>query len=152
MTLFRNTDRRGFMAQALAGSAATMLLAAPARAVAAAPAEFGPLKHVQTSLLDIAYAEIGPANGTPVLLVHGWPYDIHTYAEVALQLAGAGFRVIVPYQRGFGTTRFRDTRALRNGQQAALAVDVLGLMDALGLVQATLAGTDWGARAAAQRD
>lgn len=83
-----------------------------------------------------------------MLLLHGWPYDIHTYAEVAPALADAGLRVIVPYQRGFGTTRFRTDRALRNGQQAALALDVVALMDALGIGTATLAGCDWGARAA----
>lgn len=106
------------------------------------------LQQIDAGELSIGYAELGPADGPAVISLHGWPYDIHTYAEVAPQLAGAGFRVIVPYQRGFGTTRFRDARALRNGQQAALAVDVLGLMDALRLERATLAGTDWGARAA----
>lgn len=106
------------------------------------------LRQIDVGELSIGYAELGPVDGPAVIPLHGWPYDIHTYVQVAPRLAGAGFRVIVPYLRGFGTTRFRDARALRNGQQAALALDVLGLMDALGLERATLAGTDWGARAA----
>ena len=106
------------------------------------------LQQIDAGELSIGYAELGPADGPAVIPLHGWPYDIHTYAEVAPQLVGAGFRVILPYQRGFGTTRFRDPRSLRNGQQAALALDVVALMDALGLGQATLAGADWGARAA----
>jgi pimeloyl-ACP methyl ester carboxylesterase len=150
MTLFQNTDRRGFMAQALAGSAATMLLAAPApaRAVAAAPAEFGPLKHVRTSLLDVAYVEVGPANGTPVLLVHGWPYDIHTYADAAQILGAQGYRVLVPYLRGYGATRFLSDASPRNGQQAALAMDAIDFLDALGIDRAIVGGCDWGARTA----
>ena len=148
MTLFSNTDRRGFMAQAFAGSAATMLLSAPARAAATAPSDFGPLKHVRTSLLDIAYAEVGPADGKPVLLVHGWPYDIYTYAD-AVQLLGAqGYRVLVPYLRGYGATRFRSDATPRNGQQAALAMDALDFLDALGIKQAIVGGCDWGARTA----
>lgn len=106
------------------------------------------LKQIDAGELSIGYAELGPADGPAVLLLHGWPYDIHTYAEVAPALADAGLRVIVPYQRGFGTTRFRADGALRNGQQAALALDVVALMDALGIATATLAGCDWGARAA----
>lgn len=148
MTLFQNSDRRGFMAQALAGSAATMLLSAPARAAAMAPADFGPLKHIRTGLLDIAYAEVGPANGTPVLLVHGWPYDIYTYADVAQMLEAQGYRVLVPYLRGYGATRFLSDAALRNGQQAALAMDALDFLDALGIKRAIVGGCDWGARTA----
>lgn len=106
MTLFSNTDRRGFMAHAFAGSAVTMLLSAPARAAATAPSDFGPLKHVRTSLLDIAYGEVGPADGKPVLLVHGWPYDIYTYADAARALGAQGYRVLVPYLRGYGAKRF----------------------------------------------
>lgn len=148
MTPFQNTDRRGFMAQALAGSAATMLLAAPARADAAPPTEFGPLKHVQTSLLDVAYAEVGPADGAPVLLVHGWPYDIHTYADAAQILGAQGYRVLVPYLRGYGATRFLSDASPRNGQQAALAMDALDFLDALGIDRAIVGGCDWGARTA----
>lgn len=148
MTLFSNTDRRGFMAHAFAGSAATMLLSAPVRAAATAASDFGPLKHVRTSLLDIAYAEVGPANGKPVLLVHGWPYDINTYAEAAQALGAQGYRVLVPNLRGYGATRFLSDATPRNGQQAALAMDALDFLDALGIKQAILGGCDWGARTA----
>lgn len=148
MPRFRNADRRDFMKQALAGSAATMMLAAPGRAAAAPPAGFGPLKHVRTSLLDIAYAEVGPAGGLPVLLIHGWPYDIHTYADAALDLGGQGYRVFVPYLRGYGATRFLSDASLRNGQQAALAMDALEFLDALGIKRAIVGGCDWGARTA----
>ncbi|OEO28502.1 alpha/beta hydrolase [Devosia insulae DS-56] len=106
------------------------------------------LRRAETPTLSIGYAELGPADGPAVLLLHGWPYDIHTYAEVAPLLAAGGHRVIVPYQRGFGSTRFRDSTTLRNGQQAVLALDVAALMDALGIETATLGGADWGARAA----
>lgn len=106
------------------------------------------LRRVETPTLSVGYAELGPADGPAVLLLHGWPYDIHSYAEVAPVLAARGFRVIVPYQRGFGATRFRHRETLRNGQQAVLALDVVALMDALGIATATLAGADWGARAA----
>lgn len=107
------------------------------------------LKDVETPTLSIGYAELGPGDRPAVLLLHGWPYDIHAYAEAAPILANAGYRVIVPYQRGFGTTRFRDPATLRNAQQAVLALDVMELMDALRIETATLAGADWGARAAA---
>lgn len=148
MTLSQNTDRRGFMAHALTGSAATILLSAPERAAAAATVDFRPLKHVRTSLLDIAYAEVGPANGTPVLLVHGWPYDIYTYADAAQILGAQGYRVLVPYLRGYGATRFLSDTAPRNGQQAALAMDALDFLDALGIGRAIVGGCDWGARTA----
>jgi pimeloyl-ACP methyl ester carboxylesterase len=106
------------------------------------------LRQVETPVLHIGYAELGPADGPAVLLLHGWPYDIHTYADAAPMLADRGIRVIVPYQRGFGTTRIRDPAAPKNAQQAMLALDVIVLMDALGIARATLAGADWGARAA----
>ncbi|HEV2517704.1 MAG TPA: alpha/beta hydrolase [Devosia sp.] len=106
------------------------------------------LRQIETRTLSVGYSDLGPADGPAVLLLHGWPYDIHTYAEVAPLLAVHGFRVIVPYQRGFGTTRIRDDKAPRNAQQAMLALDVIALMDALGIAKATLAGCDWGARAA----
>jgi pimeloyl-ACP methyl ester carboxylesterase len=92
--------------------------------------------------------EVGPAGGQPVVLLHGWPYDIHCYAEVAPALGGAGYRVIVPHLRGYGTTRFLSGDAMRNGQQSALAVDVIDLMDALGIESAIVCGFDWGARSA----
>ena len=109
---------------------------------------FGPVKQIETGVLNTGYAEVGPAGGPEVLLLHGWPYDIHSFADVAPALAGAGYRVIVPFVRGYGTTRFRSSDTPRNGQQAALAVDVIALMDALGIETAILAGFDWGARSA----
>jgi pimeloyl-ACP methyl ester carboxylesterase len=109
---------------------------------------FGPLRQIDAGLLDVGYVEMGPTNGQPVVLLHGWPYDIHTYADVASKLGAAGYRVVVPYLRGFGTTRFRAEDTLGNGQQAALGVDVIDLMDALGIESAIVAGCDWGARTA----
>jgi len=109
---------------------------------------FGPLKQVDAGVLDVGYAEAGPAGGPVVLLLHGWPYDIHSYVEVTPLLAAAGYRVVVPHLRGFGTTRFRSGETFRNGQQSALAVDAVALMDALEIEQAIIAGFDWGARAA----
>ena len=112
------------------------------------PPALGPLKRVRTSRLETAYAEAGPPDGQAVLLLHGWPYDIHTYAEVAPLLAAAGFRVIVPYLRGYGATRFHSDASARNGQQAALASDAMELVEALGLVRPIVGGCDWGARSA----
>ena len=109
---------------------------------------FNTLRQVDAGALSVGYAEAGPADGPPVLLLHGWPYDIHSFAEVAPRLAEAGYRVIVPFARGYGTTRFRSEGTLRNGQQAVLAVDVIALMDALGIDSAILAGFDWGGRSA----
>jgi pimeloyl-ACP methyl ester carboxylesterase len=106
------------------------------------------LKQVNAGMLDVGYAEAGPADGPPVILLHGWPYDIHTYAGVAPLLTSQGYRVIVPYLRGYGTTRFLSDVAMRNGQQAALAADTVALMDALGIETATIGGCDWGARTA----
>jgi pimeloyl-ACP methyl ester carboxylesterase len=109
---------------------------------------FGPLKQVDVGLLNVGYAEAGPPDGPAVLLLHGWPYDIHSFAEVTPLLAAAGYRVIVPFVRGYGTTRFVSDRTSRNGQQAALAADVIAHLDALGIETAILAGFDWGARSA----
>jgi pimeloyl-ACP methyl ester carboxylesterase len=108
----------------------------------------GPLRQVDAGLLNVGYADIGPANGRVAVLLHGWPYDIHSYLEVAPVLAAAGYRVVVPYLRGFGTTRFLSDATLRNGEQAALAVDVIALLDALEIERAVVAGFDWGARTA----
>ena len=108
----------------------------------------GPIKQINAGLLNVGYAEAGPQNGSPVILLHGWPYDIHTYVEVAPILASAGYRVIIPYLRGFGTTQFISADTLRNGQQAVLAFDVIQLMDALNIEKAIIAGCDWGARTA----
>ncbi|UNK47932.1 alpha/beta hydrolase [Lysobacter sp. S4-A87] len=109
---------------------------------------FAPLKHVRAGTLEIAFAQDGPEAGPPVILLHGWPYDIYSYVDVAPLLASAGYRVIVPYLRGFGSTRFLSADALRNGQPAALADDVIQLMDALGIPKAVIAGYDWGGRSA----
>lgn len=109
---------------------------------------FATLRQVDAGALTVGYAEAGPVDGRPVILLHGWPYDIHSFVDVAPMLAPAGFRVIVPHLRGYGTTRFRSGASIRNGQQSALAFDVIALMDALGIKSATLAGFDWGARTA----
>lgn len=106
------------------------------------------LKKIRAGVLEITYAEFGPADGTPVFLMHGFPYDIHAYAEVAPLLAQAGCRVIVPYLRGYGPTAFLSPATPRSGEQAALGADLLALMDALAIPQALLAGYDWGGRAA----
>ena len=105
-------------------------------------------KHIRTATLDVAYEESGAASGAPVVLLHGWPYDPRCYDEVVPPLAAAGCRVIVPYLRGFGATRFLSTETLRSGQQAALGNDLREFLDALGIARATLAGYDWGGRAA----
>jgi len=109
---------------------------------------FGTLKQIEAGVLNVAYAEQGDAQGPPVILLHGWPYDIHTYVDVAPLLASAGYRVIVPYLRGYGATRFISDKTARNGQQSVLAVDAVALMDALHIEKAILAGCDWGARTA----
>jgi pimeloyl-ACP methyl ester carboxylesterase len=109
---------------------------------------FAPLKQIDAGVLNIGYAESGPADGQAVILLHGWPYDIHAFVDVAPMLASAGYRVIVPYLRGYGTTGFLSNDTARNGQQAVVAVDIVALMDALKIEKATLAGFDWGARTA----
>ena len=109
---------------------------------------FAALKQVDAGVLNVGYAEDGPADGPPVILLHGWPYDIYAFVDVAPLLASAGYRVIVPYLRGYGTTRFLSDDTLRNGQQAVIAVDVIALMDALKIEKAVVAGFDWGARTA----
>jgi pimeloyl-ACP methyl ester carboxylesterase len=109
---------------------------------------FGPLKQIDAGLLNVGYAEAGPANGPVVILLHGWPYDIHSFVDVTPLLGSAGYRVIVPYLRGYGTTRFLSGETFRNGQPSVIAVDLIALMDALKIEKATLAGFDWGARTA----
>ena len=109
---------------------------------------FGPLKQVDAGVLNVGYAEAGPADGPAAVLMHGWPYDIHSYAEVIPLLAAAGYRAVIPYLRGFGTTRFVSDATMRNGEQAVLALDVIALLDALEIERAVLAGFDWGARTA----
>jgi len=109
---------------------------------------WGPLKHVRAGVLDVAYAEMGPANGPVVILLHGWPYDIHSYEQVAPALAAKGYRVLVPYARGYGDTHFLSADTMRNGEPAALAQDVIDFMDVLHIKRAVFGGFDWGARSA----
>ena len=108
----------------------------------------GPIKQIDAGLLSVGYAEAGPSNGPAVILLHGWPYDIYSFTEVAPLLASAGYRVIMPWLRGYGTTRFLSADTMRNGQPAALGEDTIHLMDALKIDKAILAGFDWGARTA----
>ena len=116
--------------------------------VQASAATFAPLKQIEAGLLNVGYAEAGPPDGPAVILLHGWPYDIQSFVEVTPLLARAGYRVIVPYLRGYGTTHFLSNETIRNGQPAAIATDIIALMDALKIERATLAGFDWGARTA----
>ena len=109
---------------------------------------FTAVKQIEAGVLNVTYAEAGPADGRPVILLHGWPYDIHTYVDVAPLLASAGYRVIVPYLRGYGPTRFVSASTVRNGQPSAIAVDIIALMDALKIDKAVIGGCDWGARTA----
>jgi pimeloyl-ACP methyl ester carboxylesterase len=157
MTMPFNQDRRRLLGAAAIGIAAGFAIGpTPASAKGTShggvarplPAGFGPLKQIRAEVLDIGYAEAGPSNGPPVILLHGWPYDIHTYVEVAPLLAAAGYRVIVPYLRGYGTTRFISAETPRNAQQSIFAADTIALMDALQIRQAVIAGCDWGARTA----
>jgi len=111
-------------------------------------ASFGPVKQIEAGVLNTGYVEAGPADGPAVVLLHGWPYDIHSFADVTPALAAAGYRVIVPFVRGYGTTRFLSGGTPRNGQQAVLAADVIALMDGLEIEKAVLGGFDWGARSA----
>jgi pimeloyl-ACP methyl ester carboxylesterase len=157
-----NHDRRRFLGTAAMTIAAAQLVvsgSAGAQSSKAKPADlprikpgthtsFGTLKQINAGVLNVGYAEAGPADGAVVILPHGWPYDIHSYVDVAPLLASAGYRVIVPYLRGYGTTRFLSSETARNGQQSVIAVDIIALMDALKIEKATLAGYDWGARTA----
>jgi pimeloyl-ACP methyl ester carboxylesterase len=140
-------SRRTFGKAISAAAFGTSPILAATPAVAGS-ASFGPLKQVDAGVLNIGYAEVGPAHGRPVVLLHGWPYDIHSYVEVAPLLAKKGYRVIVPHLRGHGTTRFRSADEFRNAQQSVFALDVLALMDALKIDKAVLAGYDWGSRTA----
>jgi len=144
-------DRRGFLEVAAAGFvAAEVSLPATARADDAPvrTTALGPARQVRAGLLDVGYHAVGAAGGPAVLLLHGWPYDVHSYVEVAPLLAARGCRVIVPHLRGHGTTRFIDSATPRSGQQAALGADLIALMDQLNVSRAVLAGYDWGGRAA----
>ena len=154
-------ERRLFLGAALTVAAADLAMAGSAAAQPSpegardspapkpgAKTSLGPLKQIDAGVLSIGYAEAGPAGGPVVVLLHGWPYDIHSYVDVAPLLAAAGYRVIIPYLRGYGSTRFLSGDTVRSGQPSALAVDVVALMDALGVQRATLGGFDWGARTA----
>ncbi len=112
---------------------------------------FDKIQQIRAGDLNIGYVDIGPRDGQPVILLHGWPYDIQSYAQVAPALAQKGYRVIVPYLRGYGTTRFLSASTPRNGQPSAMAADIVHLMDALNIRQADLAGFDWGARTGGYR-
>jgi pimeloyl-ACP methyl ester carboxylesterase len=157
-----NSDRRHFF-----GTAAMTIAAAQLGMVAVGDAQsgngkganlppikpgtntsFASLKKIDAGLLNVTYAEAGPSDGRPVVLLHGWPYDIYSFVDVAPPLASAGYRVIVPYLRGYGPTRFLSDKSIRNGQQSVLAIDIIALMDALNIKTAIIAGFDWGARTA----
>lgn len=144
----------GFLTAAAAGAATLAACGTPAPPAGPAgpPSKpshtLSPVKQIDAGELNVGYTEAGPADGQPVILLHGWPYDIHSYADASALLAEQGFRVIVPYLRGFGSTRFRSANTVRNGQQAALAHDVIALMDALDIRDAVLGGYDWGGRTA----
>ncbi|SAK65955.1 alpha/beta fold hydrolase [Caballeronia ptereochthonis] len=153
-----NVWRRRFLGTTIAGVGAMQLglsdlvraqtapSAKPVRA--ASTAGFAGIRQIDAGTLNVGYAEAGPANGRAVILLHGWPYDIYSFAEVAPLLAAQGYRVIVPYLRGYGTTRFLSADTPRNGQQAVVAVDIIALMDALKIQQAVFGAFDWGARTA----
>jgi pimeloyl-ACP methyl ester carboxylesterase len=157
-----NNDRRRFFGTAALTVAAAQLGvfgsldARASNTVSPAPSpskpgsntSFAPLNQIDAGLLSVGYAEAGPANGPAVILLHGWPYDIYSFVDVAPLLASAGYRVIIPYLRGYGTTRFLSADTVRNGQQSVVAVDIIALMDALKIQKAVIAGFDWGGRTA----
>ena len=156
------TNRRGFLGTAAMTLAATQFgllgsaIAGPGktksigktRVASGISGSYGPLKQVNAGLLNIGYADEGPANGPVVILLHGWPYDIHSFDDATAILAAKGYRVIVPYSRGYGTTRFLSSETMRNAQQSAVALDVIALMDALKIRTAIIGGFDWGGRTA----
>jgi len=152
-----NSSRRSFLGKAILAVAAAELAmtgSAGAQTTKVRPIKpgtntsFGSLKQVDAGVLSVAYAEAGPAAGPVVILLHGWPYDIYSYVDVAPLLASAGYRVLVPYLRGYGATRFLASETFRNGQPSSVAVDIVAFMDALKIDKATIAGCDWGARTA----
>ena len=145
---FDDRRRRFLRTTAAALAAAPFAGLGAARAQSRVNASFGPLKQIDAGLLRVGYAEAGPVNGRAVLLLHGWPYDIHSYVDVAPLLASSGYRVIVPYLRGYGTTRFLTSDTFRNGQPSVVACDAIALLDALKIDNAIVGGFDWGARTA----
>lgn len=142
------SSRRHFLHAAAFGLATAPLLIGARACAQGAPTTFARIRQIDAGVLNVGYAEDGPADGPPIILLHGWPYDIHSFVEVAPLLAKAGHCVIVPHLRGYGTTRFLASEAVRNGEPAALAVDIIALMDALKIERAVVAGYDWGARSA----
>ncbi|OIJ99257.1 alpha/beta hydrolase [Streptomyces sp. MUSC 14] len=138
----------GALAASLTGMQGVSNAAPASDSTAGTHTSFPELKQVKAGVLNVGHAELGPAHGPVVLCLHGWPYDIHSYVDVAPLLAAEGYRVIVPYLRGHGTTRFLSARTFRNGQQSAIALDIIALMDALKIHKAVIAGFDWGARTA----
>jgi pimeloyl-ACP methyl ester carboxylesterase len=134
---------RSAAAQAVGSRSATLPTITPGTHTS-----FGPLKQIDAGVLNIGYAEAGPADGPAVILLHGWPYDIYSFVDVAPLLASAGYHVVIPYLRGYGTTSFLSTATMRNAQQSAVGLDIIALMDALKIQKATIAGFDWGARTA----
>ncbi|MDB5563812.1 MAG: alpha/beta hydrolase [Tardiphaga sp.] len=157
-----NHHRRRFFGTAAAGIAAAQFVLSDSAAAQSGKAttpnattvkpgahtSFGPLKQIDAGVLNVGYAEAGPADGPVVICLHGWPYDIYSFVDVAPLLAAKGYRVIVPYVRGYGSTRFLSSETVRTGQPSAVAVDMIALMDALKIEKAILAGFDWGARTA----
>jgi pimeloyl-ACP methyl ester carboxylesterase len=153
-----HSRRRLFGAAALGAAVAQLVLTSSAPAQTKSPSlpaikrgtntSFGPLKQIDAGALNVGYAEAGPANGPPVILLHGWPYDIYSFVDVTPALASAGYRVVVPFIRGYGTTRFLSDGSVRNGQPSAIAVDTVALMDTLKIEKAIIGGFDWGARTA----
>ena len=144
-----NTNRRRFLSMAaltIAGGHLSASAAEPTQTTLTRT--FGELRQVDAGVLSVGYAEVGAAGGPVVILLHGWPYDIHSFVDVAPLLSARGYRVLMPYLRGYGTTRFLSPETLRNGQQAALAADCVAFMDALRIERAVVAGFDWGARTA----
>jgi pimeloyl-ACP methyl ester carboxylesterase len=161
MKLTNKISRRGLLTMAGFSAGATLLSSSSLFAAAsgftpntvtsatsAKNTSFGPIKQIDAGTLNVGYAEAGPSNGKPVILLHGWPYDIYSFVEVAPILASAGYRVIIPYLRGYGSTRFLSNDTARNGQPSVVAVDAIALMDALKIEKAIVAGFDWGARTA----
>src|SRR5271166_117472 len=150
-------NRRRFLGTAAMTFAAAqfgMLRSAEAQSRKAEPADvppikpgtntsFGPLKQIDAGLLNVGYVEAGPADGPAVILLHGWPYDIYSFVDVTPALASAGYRVIVPYLRGYGTTQFLASDTFRNGEPAVVALDIIALMDALKIQKATIGAFDW---------
>src|SRR5262252_7582058 len=152
-----NYERRQFIRAAAVTIAATQLGMTPSTAesrhvspatISSSPNTFGPVKQIEAGLLNVGYVETGPVNGRPVILLHGWPYDIYSFVDVAPLLAAKGYRAIVPYLRGYGTTRFISNDTVRNGQHSLFGLDILALMDALKIDKALIGGFDWGARTA----